>query len=314
MSLPYMPFWVGDYLKDTMHLNTQQHGAYMLLLFHMWSTNAPSNSTSNETSIAKALLKHCPSICKMNKSEWDEIKDDILEFFIIDGDYVVSKRLTEQLNTSNLKNIKAKERGAKGAESRWGKKTDAQSNRASIEQAINKQCLTDSNQSQSQTFNHSSNDINEEDALFLARAQEIDHYKNYDFVGESEEQKKDMDEAYEATCQKEDGSKFQLGVVSANEIPIFEEAKAWATRYFEKLDFENWFKHWESINWIDSNKSRIEWKRKMAYNAKERMFIKTTTTAAQKQQFKQIGYDVDQARETTFNFYQTLKAQQEATA
>jgi len=143
----------------------------------------------------------------------------------------------------------------------------------------------------------------------LAKAQEIDHYKNYDFVGESEEQKKDMDEAYEATCQKEDGSKFQLGVVSANEIPTFEEAKAWATRYFEKLDFENWFKHWESINWIDSNKSRIEWKRKMAYNAKERMFIKATAQT-NKPTTKQPLYDVDASRSNMMEWYDKMKLQE----
>lgn len=32
----YMPLWVGDYLADTQHLSTQEHGIYMLLIMHYW--------------------------------------------------------------------------------------------------------------------------------------------------------------------------------------------------------------------------------------------------------------------------------------
>ncbi len=37
MSRAWMPFYVGDYQRDTLHLKPIEHGAYLLLIMHYWN-------------------------------------------------------------------------------------------------------------------------------------------------------------------------------------------------------------------------------------------------------------------------------------
>jgi uncharacterized protein YdaU (DUF1376 family) len=40
MDRPWMPFYWGDYFRDTRHLTKLQHASYMLLIGHYWTTGA----------------------------------------------------------------------------------------------------------------------------------------------------------------------------------------------------------------------------------------------------------------------------------
>ena len=70
MSRPWMPLYVADYLADTMHLSTAQHGAYLLLIMHYW--RAGSLPQDDET-LAR--------IVRATAAEWSSMRPTISALF-----------------------------------------------------------------------------------------------------------------------------------------------------------------------------------------------------------------------------------------
>jgi uncharacterized protein YdaU (DUF1376 family) len=83
MSRAWMPWYIGDYLRDTGHLTTEQHGAYMLLLAHCWQHGAIPISASERAAIAK-----------LTPARWKAISGPLNRFFKADG---TQKRVTQEL-------------------------------------------------------------------------------------------------------------------------------------------------------------------------------------------------------------------------
>jgi uncharacterized protein YdaU (DUF1376 family) len=57
MRNPFMPFYPGDYLADTGHLSTVQHGAYCLLIFHYWVRGGLPDDDQQLANITKLPLE-----------------------------------------------------------------------------------------------------------------------------------------------------------------------------------------------------------------------------------------------------------------
>ncbi len=70
MKRAWMPLYVGDYLGDTGHLTTAQHGAYLLLMMHYWRKGELPDDDRQLSKITKLPLK-----------TWTDYRPVLQEFF-----------------------------------------------------------------------------------------------------------------------------------------------------------------------------------------------------------------------------------------
>ena len=101
MSRAWMPFYVADYLADTGHLTTAEHGAYLLLIMHYWSNGGLPDDD-----------KKLARIVRMSPSEWAEARETLSEFF---QDGWSHKRIDAEFARAAEKSQKA----AASASKRW---------------------------------------------------------------------------------------------------------------------------------------------------------------------------------------------------
>ncbi|MDE2232531.1 MAG: DUF1376 domain-containing protein [Patescibacteria group bacterium] len=82
-----MPWYIGDYLKDTMHLNAEQDGAYRRLIDACWIAAGPIEANDEQFAI----------ITKLGMRRWLAVKPVIEKFFKISSDGWRHKRVDEEL-------------------------------------------------------------------------------------------------------------------------------------------------------------------------------------------------------------------------
>jgi uncharacterized protein YdaU (DUF1376 family) len=116
----WMPVFIGDYLADTMHLTTEQHGAYLLLLFHLWRRGSLRD---DDAVLAK--------ISGLGENAWNLHRPALAEFFKIhDGLWQHGRVDKEKARVAASKQSMTK-KAKSAASSRWRK-----SNAPSIAQAM----------------------------------------------------------------------------------------------------------------------------------------------------------------------------------
>lgn len=108
-AIPWMPFYVSDYLSDTGHLSTIQHGAYLLLIFHYWQ-----NDGLPEADDAKAR------IARVTMSEWKKMRSIIAALFDPEWHH---KRIDKELAVARDHISKRTAAGKAGASARYGNRS-----------------------------------------------------------------------------------------------------------------------------------------------------------------------------------------------
>jgi uncharacterized protein YdaU (DUF1376 family) len=116
-----MQFYVADYLGDTRHLTTEQHGAYLLLLMAMW--RAGGTLPDDRAKLAR--------IAGLSPSRWAKISDDVMAFFDACEGGITQGRLAAELAIANEKSEKRSQAGKAGARAKSLKTHKASSANAS---------------------------------------------------------------------------------------------------------------------------------------------------------------------------------------
>lgn len=86
-SILWMPLFISDYLGDTMHLSTEEHGAYLLLLMGAWKSGGTLPADD------KVLKK----ITKLTDKSWKESSDTLKSFFFEANGQLRNNRLDTEL-------------------------------------------------------------------------------------------------------------------------------------------------------------------------------------------------------------------------
>jgi uncharacterized protein YdaU (DUF1376 family) len=126
----WMPLYIGDYLADTMHLTTEQHGAYLLLIMAYWKNGGALSS--NDSRLA--------ATCRLSIDAWSMHKHTLASFFDTwsDPELWILVRAEKEMEKAGNNQEKRTLRAQKAAAARWG--IDATSNAPSIQQAMLNEC------------------------------------------------------------------------------------------------------------------------------------------------------------------------------
>lgn len=114
----WMPFYIGDYLADTIGLTYSEHGIYILLIFSYWR-----KGSALEEHEAKAVMRHA-SVTESKRIE---------NYFRIAGGKWHHSRIDKELEAASRNKDNRKRSAIIASNARWGKKCVTDASRMRIE-------------------------------------------------------------------------------------------------------------------------------------------------------------------------------------
>ena len=104
----WMPLYIGDYMRDTGHLTTIEHGAYLLLIMHAWGQDGALPGDEDRLRI----------IAKMDVKDWRRSGTTLLEFFVRNGAAFRHKRIDAEIANAKANVEQRRAAGRASAERR----------------------------------------------------------------------------------------------------------------------------------------------------------------------------------------------------
>lgn len=107
-AAPFMQLYIADYMGDTQHLTTEQHGAYLLLLMTMWRHGG--RLPNDASKLAR--------IARVSPRRWHLVAPEVMPFFIVDGSDITQKRLGEEYQKATSISEKRSVNGKAGGDAK----------------------------------------------------------------------------------------------------------------------------------------------------------------------------------------------------
>lgn len=100
----WMPVYIADYLADTLHLTSEEHGAYLLLIFHAWMQGGSLPDDE----------RRLRAITKLDVQQWKTSWPVLREFFTEQDGMLRHKRVDTELERA-ARNVEQKKTAGKAS-------------------------------------------------------------------------------------------------------------------------------------------------------------------------------------------------------
>lgn len=128
MNRPWMPLYIPDYLGDTGHLSTLEHGTYMLLIMHYWMNGGLPDNDLQLARVARVTIK-----------EWKEMRETIAALFLPGWRH---KRIEAELKEAEARYERRAKAGRESGKARSKDKQCSNNAQTMLEQETNNEVAT----------------------------------------------------------------------------------------------------------------------------------------------------------------------------